>query len=164
MKVLKNNYNDGKITAHVTEIRNQYPRKLTCDMCDSELEYEKSDIRFGEYGCAYIDCPLCGENNFLEDGENDITLTKYNVEFPTHFHHTSKETGAVDVCNNEMVKEYVCKAIDYFRKNKDEDNYGGHITGNFYISVDRYSEDEEYCVTVSNDFYETYIQFEKEDY
>lgn len=159
MKVLKNNFNKGTETSNMP-----YPRKLVCDMCGSELEYEESDIRVGTYGCIYIDCPLCGEDNLLEDNENNIELTKDNIEFPTHFHHTSKETGAVDVCNNEMVKEYVRKAIDYFRENKYEYSYGGHITGNFYINVERIDTDKEYAVTVSNNFYDTYIPFEKEDY
>lgn len=159
MKVLKNNFNKD------LEINDMpYPRKLVCNMCGSELEYEESDMRMGVYGCMHIDCPLCGEDNLLEDNDNNIELTKDNIEFPIHFHHTSKETGAVDVCNNEMVKEYVRKAIDYFRRNKSEDSYGGHITGNFYINVERNDADEEYTVTVSNNFYDTYIPFEKEDY
>ena len=49
-------------------------------------------------------------------------------------------------------------------KNKDEFSWGGHLTGNLYINVHRYSGDEMYEVTVSNDFYHTDIPFESEDY
>lgn len=159
MKILKNNFNKDLETNDVS-----YPRKLVCNMCDSELEYEESDMRMGVYGCMHIDCPLCGEDNLLEDNENNIELTKDNIEFPTHFHHVSTETGAAAICNNKNVKEYIHKAIDYFRKNKEEYNYGGWITGDFYINVHRYSDDKEYTVTVSNNFYEIEIPFEDEDY
>jgi len=168
MKVLKNNYQETNIEEHIKEedIKQEkpYPRKLICEKCGSELEYEKSDIRIGVLGCVFVDCPLCKHDNMLEDNENNIALTANNVEFPVHFWRFSTETGAVDCCNNEMIREYILKAIDYFRTNKEEYSYGGHITGNFYINVRRWSGDEMYEVTVSNDFYSTEIPFESEDY
>ena len=163
MKVLKNNYNITETTTPTMQYE-PYPRKLNCENCGSELEYEKSDLRMGEYGCMYIDCPLCGCDNMLEDNEESITLTVDNIEFPIHFHHVSKETGAVDCCNTEMVREYIGKAVDYFRTNKEECNWGGWVTGNFYIHVRRYSGDENYEVTISNDFYHMDIPFDKKDY
>lgn len=163
MKVLKDNYNE--ITTITTNtIKKPYPRELTCEKCGSSLEYEESDLRMGEYGCMHIDCPLCGYDNMIDDNENNITLTVDNIEFPLHFYHISKETDAVDICNNEHVKSYLRKAIDYFRKNKKEYDWGNWITGNFYIHVHRYSGDEEYQVIVSNDFYGMNIPFEPEDY
>lgn len=162
MKVLKDNYN----TVQVEESKPlaPYPRKLICEKCESELEYDKSDLKIGTYGCVFLNCPLCNHTNMLDDNEESITLTKDNVEFPTHFHHTSVKTGAVDCCDNEHIKEYIQKAIKYFRENKEEYDYGGHITGNLYINVHRWSGDECYEVSVSNDFYDTYIPFESEDY
>lgn len=165
MKVLKDNYNMTEAIDTTMQIE-PYPRKITCEKCRSELEYEKSDMNMGEYGLMYVDCPLCGYRNFLDNNENSITLTVDNIEFPVHFHHTSIETGAVDCCDNETIKKYLYKAIDYFRKNKDNESldYGGHITGNLYINVHRYSGDEDYEVTISNDFYSTNIPFEHQDY
>ena len=163
MKVLLDNYNcTEKYNENEVEVE-PYPRKLTCEKCGSELEYEKSDIRIGSLGCAYIDCPLCRYDNMLDDADAELTLTKNNVEFPTHFFHFSKETGAVDVCNNEEVKKYIHKAIEYFRKNKSEFNWYA-CTGNLFISVDRYDGDESYWVVVTNNYYDTHIPFEKEDY
>lgn len=163
MEVLKNNFN--KISSYTTKINvKPYPRILVCDGCQSELQYEESDMRMGEYGCMHVDCPLCGTENMLEENEKNITLTKDNIAFPMHFHHASKDTGAVDVCNDEMVKKYIKEAINYFRNNKEEYDYGGWISDNFYINIQKYSDDKEYVVTVSNDFYEANIPFEKEDY
>lgn len=161
MRVVKDNYNVAENKVANTK---PYPRKCICENCSSELEYDKSDVVIGAFGCAFVHCPLCDENTYLSDDEEDVILTVDNIEFPVHFSHTSKETGAVDCCNNETVRKYIRKAINYFRNNKEEFDWGGHISGNFYIQVHRYSGDENYEVTVSNDFYSTDIPFETEDY
>ena len=136
---------------------------MVCGGCGSELEYEESDVSVGALGCAIVNCPLCCEDNIIEDSEKAITLTADNVEFPTHFWHTSKENGAVDCCNNEEVKRCIRKAINYFRKNKNEFVWYSAY-GNLYIFVLRYGGDEEYNVIVTNDYYDTHIPFETEDY
>lgn len=159
MKVLKDNY---KKVEYVEEINNTYPRKLVCDTCGSELEYDASDMRIGALGCMFVDCPCCGKDNMI-DNEDGISLTKDNVEFPTHFFHTSKETGAAYVCNNEEVKKCINDAIDYFRKNKNEYDWFC-CYGNLYIEVKRWEGDEQYEVVVTNNYYDTYIPFEEEDY
>lgn len=155
MKVLKNNYEAKK--------EESYPRFHVCGDCGSELEYEESDLRIGELGLVFLDCPLCDYENIIEGNENTITLTKDNVEFPTHFFHTSEEDGAVDVCTNEYVKESINKAIEYFRNNKNEFVWISE-TGNTSITVFRLDGDENYYVVVTNDYYSTNIPFEEEDY
>ena len=160
MKVLKNNFNAN---VNIEACTKSYPRTIECDGCGSELEYDKSDMMMGEYGCMHLECPLCGNNNMLDDNENNITLTADNVEFPTHFHHTSKETGAVDICNNDEVKERINTAITYFRNNKDEFVWFS-MRGTLCVTVFRFDGDEEYNVIVSNNYFETYIPFEKADY
>ena len=161
MKVLKDNYTQTDIKDNVNAIK-PYPRELTCENCGSSLEYEKSDLRMGALGCIYLDCPLCKYENMIEDNEDSITLTVDNIEFPTHFFHTSVETGAVDV-DNEKIKKYIRNAIDYFRKNKDAFSYEQQ-SGTLHIVVFRYDGDKNYEVVVSKDFYSTYIPFESEDY
>lgn len=161
MKVLKDNYTETLVEDNDAYI---YPRLCICEKCSSELEYEKSDTHIGFLGSVYLTCPLCGYENMLYgDDEVGIKLTKDNVEFPMHFYHTSNETGAVDCCNNEEVKTAINKAIDYFRKNKDE--YHWFTTyGNLYVDVCRYSGDQSYEVMVTNNFYETSIPFEDVDH
>jgi hypothetical protein len=99
----------------------------------------------------------------LEENEHSITLTADNINYPTHFHHTSKETGALDCCNNEEVKKCIRQGIDWFRRNKDQYSWFTAY-GNFYIHIDRYDGDENYEIIVTNNYYETYIPFEEEDY
>ena len=161
MKVLENNYNQDNTNKH--EQVEPYPRKLICENCLSKLEYEKSDLIIGVYRASHLKCPLCGYANMLDGNENDVTLTKDNVEFPIHFNHTSTETGAVDTCNNEFVRECIQNGIDYFRKNKEEFVYYTG-TGNTMIYIFRFDGDENYEVVVTNDYYSTYIPFEGRDY
>lgn len=161
MRILKNNYYNNDIKENVKQIE-PYPRKHICEQCSSELEYEKSDMRMGEYGCMFLKCPLCGQENMLEDNENSITLTKDNIIFPTHFSHISKDTGARDRANTDEVRKEIKNAIEYFRENKDEYEWYSW-SGNLYIEVRRYSGDEEYDIMVSNDFYTMKIPFETED-
>lgn len=35
--------------------------KVTCNECDSELEYEESDVQIDTSNITYIICPSCGE-------------------------------------------------------------------------------------------------------
>lgn len=160
MKVLKDNYTEETYIERKIEA---YPRFHICDNCGSELEYEKSDLHMGFLGCMHLTCLLCNGENMVEENEDCITLTKDNVEFPAHFYHTSKETGAADCCNNNEVKKSIDRAINYFRENKDE--YGWSTCyGNLYVNVSRCQGDESYEITVSNNYYETSIPFEREDY
>lgn len=155
MKVLKNNYEVKK--------EESYPRFHVCGDCGSELEYEESDLRIGELGLVFLDCPLCEYENIIEGNENTITLTKDNVEFPAHFFHTSEDDGAVDVFTDEYIKESINKAIECFRNNKDESVWI-EGTGNTFITVFRFDGDEDYYVVATNDYYSTHIPFEEEDY
>lgn len=159
MKVLKNNYESHE--EEIVKEVERYPRNHICEYCDSELEYNKDDLRVGAFGCMFLNCPCCNQENLIED--EGLDLTKDNVEFPTHFHHCSKETGAVDICNNKRIKEYINEAIDYFRNNKNEFVWFVS-TGNLHMTVFRWSEDECYDVIVANDHYSTFIPFENEDY
>lgn len=162
MRVLKDNYNKSTVDEVVERIK-PYPRKTICDGCLSELEYEESDLYMGSYGCMHLDCPLCGEDNMLDHHEKNIVLTKDNIEFPTHFHHVCKENGAVDRTNSEEIRKDIKRAIEFFRKNKNEYSCATW-SGNLFVSVHRYAGDEMYDVTLTNDFYTMDIPFESADY
>lgn len=163
MRILKNNY----IEMTEEEFDNlpkpmPYPRKFVCEHCKSELEYDREDLRMGEYGCMFLDCPLCNHDNMIDDHEDNIILTVDNIEFPVHFHHVNSKC-AVERGNTDEIRYELKRAIEYFRKNKDE--YTWHTwSGNLFVMVHRWSGDEEYEVVVSNNFYNTEIPFEECDY
>ena len=159
MEVIKNNFEKREEKKMVEN----YPKLHICEYCNSELKYDKEDLRVGELGLVFLHCPCCKNDNLIEDSELTVNLTKDNIEFPVHFHHCSVETGAVDVCNNERVKEAINKAIDFFRKNKNESNWMT-ATGNLYVVVFKYDGDECYEVVVTNDYYDTFIPFKNVDY
>ena len=162
MKVLKDNYSKMNINDDIKTIQ-PYPRKLICEVCGSELEYEESDLRIGALGGVYLDCPLCQNDNMIDSHENELTLNADNIEFPTHFFHTSKENGAVDCCNNETIKREIRRGIDFLRKNRQNFSWMTEH-GNLHIDITRFDGGEEYTVFVSNDYYSTYIPFEPKDY
>lgn len=161
MKVLKDNFNEQKSIG--TPIVKPYPRTIICDECESELQYDKSDMWMGYVGCMHLTCPLCGCEIMLDDNEENITLTVDNIEFPTHFWHATTEKGAVECCDNKHIKEYVRAAIEYLRKNKDEFAYETG-SGNLTVHVYRYENDEDYHIVVADNYYSTEIPFEPEDY
>ena len=146
MRVIKDNFNS-----------NSYPKEAVCDYCESRLSYEKKDCYIGEFGCVHILCPLCG-HEILLDNEESLKLTTENIEFPEHFSHTSSES-AVNIPDSEVTK-YIKEHINYLENHPDEEYSGGHIIGNLYVMVTRVDEHEtgdNYCVSVSKDFYETYM-------
>lgn len=162
MKVLKDNYT-ANLEETKKELVNPYPRKMMCECCESELEYEKSDLEMGFLGCYHLTCPLCGCKNMLDTHEDNIIVTKNNVEFPAHFWHASVKEGAAASCNNENVKLCINRGIEYFRKHKNEHSWYT-CYGNMFIAVYRYEGDEDYWVVVGENYYDTYISFEEEDY
>lgn len=163
MKVLKNNY--GKIDGSIVHgvLANPYPRKHICEGCESELEYDASDLRIGYLGCAYLDCPLCEYDNMLDEDEHSIKLTKDNIKFPEHFYRFSKEANAVELSNNETEK-YIRECIEHLRRDRDDGDYYYTGTGDTRVIAFKCDDDEEYYVLVAKDSYEVEIPFEKEDY
>lgn len=159
MKVLKNNFDSS--FSNVTIDARPYPRRLICEKCGSELEYSESDLRMGELGCNFVDCPLCNHDNMLCDNENNVTLTASNIEFPTHFMHTVVDGSSkvVDMCNTEEIRKCLDKAITYFAKYKDAP-YWMTQYGNMNLVVYNLADESDYEIHVTKDYYTTYIPIE----
>lgn len=160
MKVLKNNFNENETYKSNVRIK-PYPRIHICENCRSELEYDEEDLVEGVFGAMHIECPLCGYSNMLDGNEHDVTLTKDNIKFPIHFHHTSKENGAVEISSDE-IKKWIKKCIDNLRTSDEFATYTG--SGDTHVIVFKLDGDENYEVIVTKNYYSTYIPFEKEDY
>lgn len=107
-------------------------------------------------------CPVCDEE-VTTDEDNPNPITAESVKFPDHFFHTSAETGAVDICNQEKIREWLKDGVKFLRENKGVDDWYS-MSGNLYVNVHRFVGDEEYDVIVSNDYYEVTIPFQNADY
>lgn len=87
-------------------IDSEYPKRHVCDECGAELEYDKGDVHIGWMGCEYVTCPACDKETMVNDQRVHPPAWKVT------FHHTSTETGAVDI-EDIKIKEYVDKAVKY---------------------------------------------------
>ena len=41
----------------------EYPKRIVCDHCGAELEYDRDDEFAGLWGMKCITCPECNEDN-----------------------------------------------------------------------------------------------------
>lgn len=158
MKILKDNSKN-----RITNITDEYPKKLICEQCESELEYEESDIYVGDLGAAYVRCPICGCENLLEGDSHEIVLTEDNVKFPDHFFHYDGNGRTVDLFDEETIRGYIKKGIKWLRTHPDE--YKWFISsGDMYLDITKCIDDEEYVVILCKDYYESYIPFGTKDF
>ena len=101
----------------------------------------------------------------MVDELDGITLTKDNIEYPTHFVHIALGERHVKGVLPEEIQKEIKRGIEYLRENN-EDGCGSWYTsyGNLFVVIFRYPGDEDYFVVVTQDFYETHIPFERCDY
>lgn len=157
MKVIENNYKSKtKPVKNISESIIAY-----CDNCDSKLEITEEDTHIGWLGARFVTCPCCGQESMLDEMEG-ITLTVDNIEFPVHFSRTNKDSGAVEISDEDIVKD-IKRAINYFRTSNDDDWCWFTEHGEVFVAVYKLDGDDEYYVVVSKDYYSTYIPFEGED-
>lgn len=92
-----------------------------------------------------------------------ITLTKDNIDFPTHFYRTKTgKIGVKEVANQKVVDE-IRRGIEWLRINKNEYLWFTRH-GDLFLIILKYDGDEKYNVLVTKDWYETDIPFEEDDY
>lgn len=155
MKVIKDNYNNG-ITEEVEKTF-----KIRCSECESELEVTEEEMYIGWLGAYHIVCPCCGKEAMVDELEG-IDITVSNVEFPTHFHKVSIDTGAIDIKNAEITSS-IHRGVEFLREHKDE--WAWYTSyGNLLLAIFKYDGENEYSVIVTKNFYEADIKFEALDY
>lgn len=64
------------------KIKKEKSYDMTCGNCKSKLEFEESDVHYGEYGNGFIKCPNCNHQNKAHGFEIDITPE--NFEYNEH--------------------------------------------------------------------------------
>lgn len=150
MKVIKDNLNKTE----------QWPKKIECDYCGSELEVEKDDVAIGALGSPFCECPVCGKKYYFdEDIGIEMVVTKDNIKFPDHFFHS---VDGKDL-NSDDIKKYINDGINFFRKHPEAFTYVSG-SGNTCVIIQNYSGDNDYYVVVTKDYYDTYINYKDADY
>ena len=84
-----------------------------CENCKCPVPFTPDKLKYGEYGCAYIECPTCGKRTFVHNGDFDMSLTKDNFKYPQHFADLSETAYRLPDSEIErMCKENVRAACD----------------------------------------------------
>lgn len=125
---------------------------LHCEYCEEELQGEP---QVGRLGLKYIHCDHCGKDSYNEE-LGEIELTSDNVTFPQHYFCYSDGKQLKD----EFINEEVRKGLKFLEKNKEED-FVQLGSGDTDITITKYEGDGEYRITVSKNYYETFIPLGK---
>ena len=123
----------------------EYPKRIVCEHCGAELEYDKDDEFVGLWGMKCITCPECNEDCFVSD---------HRVEPPNWkvtFDHTNSDSAvAID---DEEIQEYIDKC--YAKLTSDEWKPGDHyLTGSGDMMIFGVKYEDEIRVFVTKDYYE----------
>ena len=123
----------------------EYPKRIVCEHCGAELEYDKDDEFVGLWGMKCITCPECNEDCFVSD---------HRVEPPNWkvtFDHTNSDSAvAID---DEEIQEYIDKC--YAKLTSDEWKPGDHyLTGSGDMMIFGVKYEDEIRVFVTRDYYE----------
>ena len=148
MRVIKNNVN-----------KSDFPKKIECENCGSELEIDESDVKIGYIGLYYVDCPVCNKQAYIYDLDG-INVIKDNIKFPDHFYHFGDGGKRLD---DVEIEEYIREGIEWHRKNPNQFVWDGG-TGDSDIAIYNYPGDEMYRIVVAKGYYSCEIKYETEDY
>ena len=123
----------------------EYPKRIVCEHCGAELEYDRDDEFVGLWGMKCVTCPECNEDCFVSD---------HRVEPPnwkTTFDHTNSDSAvAID---DEEIQEYIDKC--YARLTSDDWTPGDHcLTGSGDTMIFGVKYEDEIRVFVTRDYYE----------
>lgn len=134
-------------------IINDEPNIIECTGCKVKLEYDVADIQVGAYGCAYVECPKCGELIFIDSEVHSITLTKDNIRFPQHFMGAGPNVVKL---SDERTERYIRECLDVLEKR--EEDYGEFAytgTGDTLVFAVKY--EDEYAIYVAKEYYTSSI-------
>ena len=129
------------------------PKRIVCDSCGSELEYEPIDVYCGLDG-SFIDCPVCGKCVCVDEKEKShIPIYPKNGDGDFYFF-----TGGVDVTDDEINDRInaMCKEFAALEKGSEERNefLRSYATGNTVIFAIATDDGECLGIYVSKDYAE----------
>lgn len=111
MQIIENNFNKSE--------KVEMLKVYTCEHCKSKIQVEESDKTIGVLGLKYFICPCCNRENCTDE---NISLTKDNIEYPLHFYvsHKNKcDCNTVDDENNEKITQEIRRMCNLLWNNTD---------------------------------------------
>ena len=125
-------------------------RIVRCEDCDTKIQYEEEDIKYGKFGIPYLKCPVCNKNINL-DNEEDLKLNFNNIEYPTHFYHFDGKKG-VEI-DNKQINIWIKELLN--RIKKENKNYDFMCSGNTMVFIIK--DKSGYNMFVCPNYYEGHI-------
>lgn len=132
-------------------IKGEFPKRIRCEKCNAELEYDRADMFIGEYGLGYITCPCCNEI---------IPITQERIKpiiFPDTFAHTDK-SNAKDIDDKtiaDYVEEIGQKLLGYAPGES-----AMCATGNCFVFG--YKTEDDINIVVTKDYYSDFIDLNED--
>ena len=121
-----------------------YPKRIICDHCGAELEYNEEDEFIGIWGMKCITCPECMEDVFVSD--HRIEPPNWKATFDHVNSATAKEL------KNEDIQEYIDSCYKYLMNEaKPGDSY---MTGSGDTMVFGFRYEDTVDLYVTRDYYE----------
>ena len=122
----------------------EYPKRIVCEHCDAELEYDKDDEFVGLWGIKCITCPECNEDCFVSD---------HRVEPPNWkatFDHVNSATAKE--LKNEDIQEYIDNCYKYLMNEAKPGDF--YMTGSGDTMVFGFRYEDTVDLYVTRDYYE----------
>ena len=121
-----------------------YPKRIICDHCGAELEYDKDDEFIGQWGIRAVCCPECMKDVFVSD---------HRVEPPNWkatFDHVNSATAKE--LKNEEIQEYIDNCYKFLMNEaKPGDSY---MMGSGDTMVFGFRYEDAVDLYVTRDYYE----------
>lgn len=128
-------------------------RIVRCEDCDTKIQYEEEDIKYGKFGIPYLKCPVCNKNINLQD-EEILNLNFENIEYPTHFYHFDGKKG-VEI-DNKQINIWIKELLN--RIKEENKIYDFMCSGNTMVFIIK--DKSGYDMFVCPNYYEGHIFYE----
>ena len=122
----------------------EYPKRIVCDHCGAEREYDKDDEYIGQWGMKCITCPECMGDVFVSD--HRVDPPKWYVTFDHVNSATAKEL------KNEDIQEYIVNCYKYLMNEAKPGDFYMTGSGDTMVFGLRYEDTVDLYVT--RDYYE----------
>lgn len=134
-----------KVIKKDTIEKSEYPKRIVCDHCGAELEYDADDEFVGRWGMKSITCPEC---------EEEIFVSEHRVEPPcwrASFDHINTKNATY--VEDSRIQDFIDECYKYLMSDKvSSGNF--YMTGSGDILVFGVRTEDTIEVYVTRDYYE----------